>query len=200
VKIATRLTILLVILTFIVALTVGWFAVAASSRTQYAALNGEINAVVASGNGQINAALSNALNVVQQSSFNLTLDVIDRFGGVVQINAGTVVPKRNPTLADAKASLHNVISVTDLPGFRIPIAQYWWWGLPGRRRFLRHHYQAEPATVVTGGISRTLDRPCHADGGAVRIAQRPRDDGTADRVRQSRSERKRTARRTIERR
>jgi two-component system OmpR family sensor kinase len=119
VKIATRLTILLVILTIIVALSVGWFAVAASSRTQYAALNGEINAVVASGNGQTNTALSNALNVVQQSSFNLTLDVINRFGGVVQINSGTVVPKGNPTLADAKASLHNVISVTDLPGFRI---------------------------------------------------------------------------------
>ena len=118
-KIATRLTILLVILTIIVALSVGWFAVAASSRTQYAALNGEINAVVASGNGQPNSALSNALNVVQQSSFNLTLDVIDRFGAVVQINSGTVVPKGNPTLADAKASLQNVIGVTDLPGFRI---------------------------------------------------------------------------------
>jgi two-component system OmpR family sensor kinase len=119
VKIATRLTILLVILTTMVALSVGWFAVAASSRTQYAALNGEINAVVVSGIGTPNVALSNALNVAQQNNFPRTLDVVDRFGGVVQINTGTVAPKGNPTLADAKSALKRVTGVENLPGFRI---------------------------------------------------------------------------------
>ena len=118
-KIATRLTILLVAMTIIVALSVGWFAVAASSRTQYSALNGQINAVVASGIGQPNVALSNALNVVQQNNFNLTLDVVDRLGKVVQINSGTVAPRENPTLADAKAALSKVIGVSNLEGFRI---------------------------------------------------------------------------------
>ena len=45
-KIATRLTILLVVLTFIVALTVGWFAVDASTRSLYSTLDGQINAVI----------------------------------------------------------------------------------------------------------------------------------------------------------
>lgn len=118
-KIATRLTILLVAMTIIVALSVGWFAVAASSRTQYSALNGQIDAVVASGFGHPNVALGNALNVVQQNNFNLTLDVIDQLGKVVQINSGTVAPSNNPTLANAKAALNNVIGVSNLEGFRI---------------------------------------------------------------------------------
>lgn len=118
-KIATRLTILLVVLTLIVALSVGWFAVAASSRTQYAALNGQLNEVVASGIGRPNVALSNALNVVQQNNFDLTLDVVDGSGKVVQINTGTVMPKGKPTIADAKASLQSVSGVANLAGFRI---------------------------------------------------------------------------------
>ena len=45
-KIATRLTILLIVLTTVVALTVGWFAVEASTRSQYTALNDKINVVI----------------------------------------------------------------------------------------------------------------------------------------------------------
>ena len=50
-KIATRLTILLVVLTFMVALSVGWFAVDASTRSQYSTLDSQINAVIKSGTG-----------------------------------------------------------------------------------------------------------------------------------------------------
>ena len=50
-KIAPRLTILLVVLTFIVALVVGWFAVDASTHSLYSTLDDQINAVIASGTG-----------------------------------------------------------------------------------------------------------------------------------------------------
>ena len=66
-KIATRLTILLVVLTFMVALLVGWFAVDASTRAQYSTLDSQINLVIKSGTGNPDAALSNALNVVQEN-------------------------------------------------------------------------------------------------------------------------------------
>ena len=55
-KIATRLTILLVVLTVLVALTVGWFAVDASTRSLYSSLDQQINAVIRSGVGHPDAA------------------------------------------------------------------------------------------------------------------------------------------------
>ncbi len=118
-KIATRLTILLIVLTTMVALSVGWFAVAASTRSQYATLDGTINAVVVSGLGHPNAALSDALNVVDLNSYNLTLDVVDPTGAVVQVNTPEVALTSNPTLADVRASLGRVRAVADLPGFRL---------------------------------------------------------------------------------
>ena len=48
-RIATRLTLLFVFLTLVVTLSVGWFAVAMSTRAQYATLDSSINAVVDSG-------------------------------------------------------------------------------------------------------------------------------------------------------
>ena len=62
-KIATRLTILLVVLTIMVAFLVGWFAVEESTRSLYSALDQQINAVIHSGAGHPNAALSDAVNV-----------------------------------------------------------------------------------------------------------------------------------------
>ena len=118
-KIATRLTILLIVLTTLVALTVGWFAVEASTRSQYTDLNDKINVVIRSGKGDSTAALSNALNVVQANTYDLTLDVIDPSGGVVQVNSGFVPLRKKPTLADAKASLKFVTSLPTLPGFRV---------------------------------------------------------------------------------
>jgi signal transduction histidine kinase len=119
VKIATRLTILLIVLTTLVALSVGWFAVEASTRSQYTVLNDKINVVVRSGRGDPTAALSNALNVVQANTYDLTLDVVDPSGGVVQVNSGFVPLRKKPTLADAKASLKFVTSLSTLPGFRV---------------------------------------------------------------------------------
>ncbi|MGC1238779.1 MAG: hypothetical protein WA860_08340, partial [Acidimicrobiales bacterium] len=62
-RIATRFTLLFVFLTLLVALTVGWFAVAESSRAQYATIDTSIDEVVASGLRNPNTALSNALYV-----------------------------------------------------------------------------------------------------------------------------------------
>ena len=118
-KIATRLTILLIVLTTMVALTVGWFAVDASARSLYSTLDSQINAVIKSGVGHPNAALANALNVVQENEYDLTLDVVDPSGAVVQVNTGRVPFKKKPTRADIHATLAKVSSQSDLPGFRI---------------------------------------------------------------------------------
>lgn len=118
-KIATRLTILLVVLTVMVALTVGWFAVDASTRSLYSSLDAQINTVIHSGVGHPNAALSDALNVVQETGYDLTLDVVDPSGAVVQVNSGFVALRKNPTLANVHATLNKVSVQSNLPGFRL---------------------------------------------------------------------------------
>ena len=118
-KLATRLTILLACLTTVVALSVGMYAVNLSTRSQYATLDGTINAVVASGLGHPNTALSDALNAVQQQNYNLTLDVIDPSNTVTQINSPPGSLRRHPTLADARNSLNRVGTSVNLPGYRI---------------------------------------------------------------------------------
>jgi two-component system, OmpR family, sensor kinase len=119
VRIATRLNILLVALTTIVALTVGWFAVDASTRSQYDALDSKITAVIGSGIGHPDAALSNALNVVQANNYDLTLDVIDPSGAVVQVATGKVPLNKKPTLVEVHEMLKHVRTVAGLPGFRV---------------------------------------------------------------------------------
>jgi len=119
VKLVTRLTVLLTALTTLLVLSVGWFAVSLSSRSQYSKLDSSINSVVASGTGHPNTALSDALNVVQAQSLDLTLDVIDPSGVVTQISTGTVAPSKKPTHADVRATLAGVHAVANLPGFRM---------------------------------------------------------------------------------
>jgi two-component system OmpR family sensor kinase len=119
VKIATRLTILLIVLTTMVAFLVGWFAVEASTHSLYSALDQQINAVIHSGAGHPNAALSDAVNIVQENSYPLTLDVVDPSGGVAQINTPEAPLRKKPTLANAHATLGGVGVQPDLPGFRI---------------------------------------------------------------------------------
>ncbi|MGD0852633.1 MAG: HAMP domain-containing sensor histidine kinase [Acidimicrobiales bacterium] len=118
-KIATRLTILLIVLTTMVALTVGWFAVDASTRSRYSTLDGQINAVIHSGIGHPDEALSDALNVVQENTYDLTLDVVDPSGAVVQVNTGRVPLKSKPTRANIHATLAKVGAQSNLPGFEI---------------------------------------------------------------------------------
>jgi signal transduction histidine kinase len=119
VRIATRLTILFVVLIIVVTFTVGWFAVAMSSRSQYASLDSEINSVVDSGLENSNTALSDALYVVQRESDDLTLDVIFPSGEITRVNSGSVTLRRSPTIADVKNSLTSVVSEANLPGFVI---------------------------------------------------------------------------------
>lgn len=118
-RIATRLTLLFVLLTLLVSFTVGWFAVAMSSRAQYATLNSSINSVVDSGLRNPNTALNNALYVVQRDNYDLTLDVVYPSGEITQVNTPSGALKRRPSVANVKASLSRVISVGNLPGFQI---------------------------------------------------------------------------------
>jgi two-component system, OmpR family, sensor kinase len=119
VRIATRFTLLFVFLTLLVALTVGWFAVAESSRAQYATLDSSINAVVSSGLRNPNTALSNALYVVQHDNYNLDLTVIFPPNQTTAVKTGTVPLSGHPTIADVKASLNRAVHVANLPGFQI---------------------------------------------------------------------------------
>jgi len=119
VRIATRLTLIFVALTFLVASTVGWFAVAMSSRSQYATLESAINSVVDSGLRNPNTALSNALYVVQRRPYDLTLDVVSPSGAITQVNSGTVRLRVHPTRADIRNSLTHVQTESNLPGFQI---------------------------------------------------------------------------------
>ena len=66
-KLSTRLTVLLVVLTTAVAALVGFYAVHTSSRASYASLDQTINTVVASGERHPLTALSSALAEVQQN-------------------------------------------------------------------------------------------------------------------------------------
>jgi signal transduction histidine kinase len=119
VKIATRLTILLIVLTTMVAFTVGWFAVDASTRSLYSALDSQINSVIHSGVGNPNNALTNALNVVQENGYPLTLDVVDPSGAVVQVNTPDVPLRKKPTRKNVHATLAKVGTQSNLPGFRL---------------------------------------------------------------------------------
>ena len=118
-KLASRLTILLAGLTTVMALSIGWFAVNLSNRSQYATLDGTINSVVNSGLGHPNTALSDALNVVQRQSYNLTLDVVDPSNTVTQVNTVPGGLRTHPTLDDARRSLGHVVALARLPGFRV---------------------------------------------------------------------------------
>jgi two-component system OmpR family sensor kinase len=117
-RLATRLTILLVVLTTAVATLVGWYAVHTSTRASYAALDQTIDAVIASGAGHPLTALSSALSVVQENNYDLTLDLVSSTGAVTQVVAGDSPLVRAPTLSDARRALPGVRSSADLPGFR----------------------------------------------------------------------------------
>jgi signal transduction histidine kinase len=119
VRIATRLTLLFVLLTLLVSVTVGWFAVAMSSRAQYATLDSSINSVVDSGLRNPLTALSDALYVVQRDGYNLTLDVVYPSGVITQVNTPRAPLKRHPTIANVRDSLARVTEVSNLPGFQI---------------------------------------------------------------------------------
>jgi signal transduction histidine kinase len=117
VKLSVRLTILLVTITVVMALVVGWFAVDYSSHSQNAVIDAEINAVVSSGAGHPVNALYDALNVVSTNTYDVTLDLVDAHDVVTQVNAGDVPLVAKPSLTDVQHSLKAISSSSDLPGF-----------------------------------------------------------------------------------
>ena len=118
-RLATRLTILLIIITMAVALGVGWFAANLSTNSAYRTLDNSINAVAQSGEGNANAALSAVFNAVQSGAYDFTLDVVYPSGPITRINQGLHPPKTSPTLANIRSSLGAVVEVANLPGYRI---------------------------------------------------------------------------------
>ena len=118
-RLATRLTILLIVITVAVAFSVGLYAVNTSTHAAYLTLDDSINKVVDSGLSDPNSALSRALNVVQNNDLDLTLDVVYPSGPITQINRGRVPFTATPTRAVVRASLARVVGVPDLPGFRV---------------------------------------------------------------------------------
>ena len=200
-KIATRLTILLIVLTVLVALTVGWFAVDASTHSLYSSLDQQINAVIRSGEGHPDAALSDALNVVQENSYNLTLDVVDPSGAVVQVNSPAFVAlKKKPTLANVHATLSKVSAAVEPPGISCPVDLRRRWRLPPRRRL----DERDRATGSTPGPRRRAHRlhrgPRHDGPRAPGHAQGPAHHGAPDRLRERGRARRRARRDPAERR
>lgn len=117
-KLSVRLTILLITVTVVMALVVGWFAVDYSTQSQYAVIDSQINAVISSGAGHPNEALAAANYVVQSNPFDVTLDLVDNNGAVTQVSAGEVPLTAKPSLADVNHSLRTIQTSRDLPGFR----------------------------------------------------------------------------------
>src|SRR5664280_546333 len=111
---STRLTVLLIAITTVVALLVGWFAVATSSRADYSSLDNTINAVIASGSGHPLTTLSSALSIVQQNNYDVTMDVVGPNGKVTQIATGDVAMTKSPTKSDVTRSDDERIAPIDL--------------------------------------------------------------------------------------
>jgi len=118
VKLSVRLTILLVTVTVVIALVVGWFAVDYSTQSQYKVIDAEINAIISSGAGNPANAVSSANYVVSLDTYDVTLDLIDPHDAVTQVNAGDIPLSTTPSLADVRHSLGAVRTSADLPGFR----------------------------------------------------------------------------------
>ncbi len=116
-RLSTRLSLVLVAVTSLVALAVGWYAVAAGVRADYTSLNGTLGAVAAAGVGHPTTALSSALAVVEQESLDVTLVLVGPGGGATTLLTGSVSPRTTVSLADARAALSGPRSSADLPGF-----------------------------------------------------------------------------------
>jgi len=119
VRLSTRITVLLVVTTALVAFSIGWLAISISSRSEIAAIDAPITAVINSGLGNEITALDNALNTVQENNYDVTLVVISPLNGATPIRSGSYSLTKTPTLATAKSTLHSIDEVNGIPGFRI---------------------------------------------------------------------------------
>ena len=135
------------------ALTVGWFAVAESSRAQYATLDSSINAVVSSGLRNPNTALSNALYVVQHDNYNLDLVVVFPPNQITPVKTGTVPLSGRPNylrregLAESRGTRGQSARLSG------SLAQRGRWRLLDGRRLHGRHREAERTLGAPGGCS-----------------------------------------------
>src|SRR5450759_5063298 len=99
-RLATRLTVLLVVLSGAAAFLVGWYSVYTSSRASYATLDQSIHSVIAAGAGHPLTALSSALAVTQENNYDLTLDLVSAKGAVTQLITGETPLTLLPNVSD----------------------------------------------------------------------------------------------------
>ena len=118
-RLSTRITVLLVATTALVAFSIGWLAISISSRSEIAAIDAPITAVINSGLGNEITALDNALNTVQENNYDVTLVVISPSNEATPIRIGTNPLTRTPTIEIAKSTLHSIVEVSGITGFRI---------------------------------------------------------------------------------
>lgn len=118
-RLSTRITVLIVATTALVAFSIGWLAISISSRSEIAAIDAPITAVINSGLSNQITALDNALNTVQENNYDVTLVVIGSSNTATPIKTGSNPLTKTPTLADAKSTLHSIAEVDGIPGFRI---------------------------------------------------------------------------------
>jgi two-component system, OmpR family, sensor kinase len=117
-RLATRLTVLLVVLSGAAAALVGWYAVYTSTRASYQTLDQTINAAIAAGARDPLTALSNALAVTEDNNYDLTFDLVSAHGQVTQILTSKTPLTRLPSTRDIAHSLNGIHTSGDLPGFR----------------------------------------------------------------------------------
>ncbi len=118
-RIATRLTLLFVSVTLVVAVAVGWLALSVASHARYQTLYDQINAVVDAGLRNPSTALNNALYVNQYNNYDLALVVVYPSGKTSEVAEPSVPLGAAPTMADVTASRDQVVAVAGLPGFVI---------------------------------------------------------------------------------
>ncbi len=116
-RLFTRLSVLLVGVTTLLALVVGGFALTTARHAQYATLDDAINTVATAGGRRPVSALSDAVNLVQQDNLNLTLVVVSVNGQATIVTQGSTPLRAVATLADARAAVGGLHASADLPGF-----------------------------------------------------------------------------------
>ncbi|MGC8498783.1 MAG: sensor histidine kinase [Acidimicrobiales bacterium] len=116
-RLFTRLTLLLIAVTTLLALVVGGYTLAQARHAQLVTLDDAISTVATAGIHRPASALSDAVNLVQQDSLNLTLVVVSVSGQATVVTQGATPLRARPTLADARAAQSVTRSSADLPGF-----------------------------------------------------------------------------------
>lgn len=116
-KSTTRLTLLLVFLTVSLVSSVGWFAVRTSNRMQMTQTESPLRTVLSARGTDPNVALDNALNVVQQDNFDVSLVVEYTNGAVSVLKRGSTPFLQSLTSGELRASRNSVLVTPQHQGF-----------------------------------------------------------------------------------